>query len=67
MISEKEIVDLFLKDKEFQKIVENDLGKSIKVKVDWNKRTISVKGIKSGRELNIDDIVNSYLKGGGFQ
>jgi hypothetical protein len=60
MISEKEIVDLFLTDKDFQEMVEKEIGKVLKCQVSWKDRTVLIQSARSGKKLQIDDIIKAY-------
>ena len=54
-MTDKELVDAFLEDAGFQKLVEDDLGKLVApVKVDWPNNKICFYGERSGKELPID-------------
>lgn len=54
-MSDKELIDLFLSEPKFRAQVESELGKSIKVKVDWPNNEIVIQGKHQGRSLKIDE------------
>jgi hypothetical protein len=55
----REKVDAWLNDPTIQRIVEQDLGTPIRVKVQWAKGTIRVMGPRFGKELQIQDILDA--------
>lgn len=55
----KRLVDLFLNDLKFQAMAEQDVGWPVKCTVYWDKGIIEVIGPRSGRQLQIQDILNS--------
>lgn len=59
-MTEKQIVDSFLNDKEFQAMVEKEIGKVVKVQVNWETRKVSIQSRKTGRELDVDAIIAAY-------
>lgn len=61
-VTDKEIIDKLLHDKGFTNIVEADIGKVLKVQVDWPQNQIRFYEEKSGKSIPIDATL-SELKG----
>lgn len=62
----KEIVEQFFQEPASVSMLK-ELGEPGKIKVDWNKWTVTVRGTKEGRILNIDDILDCHYDPQGLK
>jgi hypothetical protein len=58
--TKKEIVEMFLTDNGFQEMVEKEIGKVLKCEVNWDDGTVLIQSARSGKKLQIDDIIKAY-------
>jgi hypothetical protein len=56
----KNIVDDLLGDKEFQGIVEKELGAPIKCTVFWDEGNIVIRGPNAAKQIRINDVIDAY-------
>lgn len=65
--TKKAIVDSWLADESFRKIVEKDIGKVSKVHVDWDANEIRFYGDKKAYKIFISDVLEASLPGASGQ
>lgn len=52
------LIDMLLNDSEFRRVVEDDLGKVLRVQVDWEKNEVRFYGTRSAKMLSLPELIN---------
>lgn len=54
------LIEHIFDDAEFRKMVEAETGTPVKVSVNWEDRTVTIRGPKMGRVLGLDELLDAH-------